>query len=455
MKTHNILASLIAAILTPLLSPSAHGAVSAEEAAKLKSTLTPLGGERAGNKDGTIPAWDGGYTKVSPGHKAGDARPDPFAAEKPLYSINAKNMAQYGDKLSDGVKALMTKYPDYRVDVYATHRTAAAPQWVYDNTFKNATQAKLVDAGQGTEGAYGGIPFPLPKDGYEVIQNHRMAWVGYSMVSSSSAWVVTADGKRSLASAGLQRILRPYYDSKGNLETFKGYYNYGKFYATDPGSKAGESIMEHASVNNQTARGLWQYLVGQRRVRKGPSVAYDTPDAVTSGLGLVDEAFMLFGPLDKHELKLVGKREMYVPYNNNRAAGAKIADLLTPKMLNPSLMRWELHRVWEIEATLSQGKRHVVPKRKYYVDEDTWQIIAFDGWDASGELVRTNYSLTLLAPDLPALVAYSHWGGYDLRTGAYYINMASNELPTQFKAMSPPFTPADFSPDSLANEGAR
>lgn len=455
MKTPNILASLLAVLAIPLLTPTAHGAVSADDAAKLKTTLTPLGAERAANKDGTIPAWDGGYTKVPPGYKAGEARPDPFAADKPLYAISAKNVAQYADKLSDGVKALMKKYPDYHIDVYPTRRSAAAPQWVYDNTFKNATRAKLVDGGHGTEGAYGGIPFPLPKDGYEVIQNHRLAWVGYSVISSSGAWVVTADGKRSLASAGPERILRPYYDPKGSLEGFKGYYSYAKFYATDPGSRAGESIMEHAAINNQTARGLWQYLVGQRRVRKGPSVAYDTPDAVTSGLGLVDEAFMMFGPVDKHEFKLVGKKEMFIPYNNNRAAGAKIADLMTPKMLNPALVRWELHRVWEVDATLAEGKRHVVPKRKYYIDEDTWQIVAIDGWDANGELVRTNYSLTLLAPDLPALVANSHWGGYDLRTGAYYINMASNELPHQYQPTTPVLTPADFSPEALANEGAR
>jgi len=451
MKTHYLLVSLV----TVLAAPLTHAAVSADDAAKLKTTLTPLGAERAGNADGSIPAWDGGMTKVPAGYKSGDPRPDPFAAEKPLYSIDAKNMSQYASKLTDGVSALMKKYPEYRIEVYPSHRSGAAPQWVYDNTFKNATRATLVDDGQGVDGAYGGIPFPIPKDGYEVIQNHRLAWTGYSIVSNSSAWVVTSDGKRSLASAGLQRIHRPYYDENGSLESFKGYYNYSKFYATDPGSKAGESIMEHASINSKTARGLWQYLVGQRRVRKGPSVAYDTPDAVTSGIGLVDEAFMLFGPLDKHELKLVGKKEMYIPYNNNRADAAKVAELMTPKTLNPSLVRWELHRVWEVEATLAQGKRHVVPKRKYYVDEDTWQIIMIDGWDANNELVRTNFTLTLLAPDIPALLGKTHWGGYDLRTGAYYLNLATNEMSIQYKQAVPPLTTSDFSPDALANEGTR
>ena len=449
MHRHTLIA-LAAAALMPL----AHAAVSADEAAKLKTTLTPLGAERAGNKDGSIPAWEGGLTKAPAGYKPGEARPDPFAGEKPLLSISAKNMAQHDAKLTDGVKALMKKYPDFRIDVYPTHRTAAAPQWVYDNTLRNATRAKLVDNGHGTENAYGGIPFPIPKDAYEIFQNHRLAWTGSYVQAPVRVWVVTADGKRAMASGGVQSFRRQYYDPEGSLEKFDGIYSLGKFAATEPGSKAGEAILAHDPLNASQPRGLWQYLVGQRRVRKAPSVAYDTPDSVTSGIGLFDEAFMLFGPIDKHELKLLGKKEVYIPYNNNRAASAKVADLVTPNTLNPGLVRWELHRVWEVEATLAAGKRHVVPKRKYYIDEDSWQIVLIDGWDAKGELWRTNYTLTLLAPDIPALIGNMVWGGYDLQTGAYYLNMASNELPAQYKPVAP-IPKAFFSPEELANEGTR
>ena len=207
-------------------------------------------------------------------------------------------------------------------------------------------------------------------------------------------------------------------------------------------------------VSEAAPRGLWQYLVGQRRVRKAPSVAYDTPDSVTSGIGLFDEAFTLFGPIDKYELKLIGKKEMYIPYNNNRAASAKVEDLVTPNTLNPAQVRWELHRVWEVEATLAAGKRHVVPKRKYYIDEDSWQIALFDGWDAKGQLWRTNYALMLTLPDVPAVSNFVLWGGYDLQNGSYYLNMASNELPKQYEIV-PPIPRSFFSPESLANEGSR
>lgn len=446
---HTLLLATLLAATWPALA-----AVSAEEAARLKTTLTPVGAEKAGNSAGTIPAWDGGLSKAAPGYRNGDARPDPFAADKPVLTISAKNMAQHADKLTDGVQALMKKYPDFRIDVYPTRRSAAAPQFVYDNTFANATRAKTVDKGHGLQGAWGGIPFPIPKDGYEAIWNHRLSWKGGNFAMPVRVWLVTSDGKRTMASGGVQTLRQAYYDKDGSLEKFDGYHQFGKFVANAPGSKAGEAILAHDGINESVPRGLWQYLVGQRRVRKAPSVAYDTPDSVTSGIGLFDEAFNLFGPIDKHELKLVGKKEIYIPYNNNRAAAAKVDELVTPNTLNPAQVRWELHRVWEVEATLAAGKRHVVPKRKYYIDEDSWQIVLFDGWDAKGQLWRTNYSLMLTAPDIPAVTGFVMWGGYDLQTGAYYLNMASNELPKQYEVVAP-IPRSFFSPESLASEGGR
>jgi len=433
---------------------TAQAAVSADEAAKLKTTLTPMGAEKAGNKDGSIPPWEGGMAKATPGYKNGDTRPDLFPGEKPTLSISAKNMAPYADKLSDGVQALMKKYPDFHIEVYPTHRTAAAPQSVYDNSFKNATRAKTTEGGYGMEGAFGGVPFPIAKDGYEAMWNQRTAWRGGNFITPMRVWVVTADGRRAMVSGGMETLSQPFYAKDSSVEKFDGYYQLGKFVANAPGSKAGEAILALDGVSDAAPRGLWQYLVGQRRVRKAPSVAYDTPDSVTSGIGLFDEAFTLFGPIDKHELKLVGKKEMYIPYNNNRAATAKVEDLVTPNTLNPAQVRWELHRVWEVEATLAAGKRHVVPKRKYYIDEDSWQTALFDGWDAKGQLWRTNFALMLTMPDVPAVTNFVLWGGYDLQNGSYYLNMATNELPKQYE-IQPTIARNVFSAESLSSEGAR
>jgi len=433
---------------------TATAGVTAEEAALLKTTLTPFGAERAGNTEGTIPAWDGGYTTVPEGYVNGEHRADPFPDEKPLYSITGKNMDQYKDKLSYGVQTLLEKYPDFRLDVYPTHRTAAAPQRVYDNTFKNATRAQLTESGFGVTGAFGGIPFPIVKSGYEAMMNHRLAWHGESAQTLEKTMVVTPDGKQVMATEGIQSFSWPYYYQDGSPETYDGIYQYGSLINTAPPFKAGEAILVHEISDESKPRGIWQYLVGQRRVRRAPSVAYDTPDFVTSGIGFFDEAFMLFGPNDHHTYKLVGKKEMYILYNNNRAASTKFEDLLMPHFMNPDYVRWELHRVYVVEANLAEGKRHVVPKRIFYIDEDTWQIIMSDGWDANGDIWRWSYTLTLLAPDVPCVTSVMNWGTFNLQTGSYFYNENANESEYQFKVM-PRFKDSYFSPNQLANRGAR
>lgn len=452
-----IRSTLVPAALFLTLAASvstAFSAATAEEAAKLKTTLTPLGAEKAGNKEGTIPEWTGGFTQAPAGYKHGAPRPDFFAGDKPTFSITGKNVDQYADKLSDTTKALLKKYPDYRLDIYPTHRSAAAPQWVYDNTFKNATRAKTAQGGDTVEGAFGGIPFPIPKDGYEVMWNHRMSWSGENAYSPFSTWIVTSQGNRILASKYEEWFTNPYYYKDKSLDGFDGFYIKNKLLTREPASKAGEGLLNWQYVDSDKSA-VWQYLVGQRRVRRSPSISYDTPNFITSGIGFFDEGFGVYGPLNRHDLKLVGKQEMFVPYNNNKAATATAEQLVTPKFLNPDFVRWELHRVWVVEATLREGKRHVVPKRRYYVDEDSWNILLSDGWDAKGQLWRGYYSLTLLAPEIPALLGnILNWGGYNVQTGEYYLSVATNGSPVQYE-LTDRKPDASYGPESLANEGSR
>ncbi len=138
---------MTSAVLTVMAATPVMSSVSPEEAAKLKTTLTPLGAEREGNADGSIPGWNGGFTTVPPGYKSGDPRPDFFAGEKPVVQITKANMAKYADKLTEGDQILLNKYASYRIDVYPTHRTASAPQWVYDDTLENAQHATITNDG--------------------------------------------------------------------------------------------------------------------------------------------------------------------------------------------------------------------------------------------------------------------------------------------------------------------
>lgn len=398
----NTLCAAIVALLT--VSGSALAAVSADEAAKLKSTLTPLGAERAGNKEGTIPAWDGKKT-VAATPKAGDIPTNPFPGEKPLLQITAKNMAQHADKLSEGTKALFAKYPDsFRIDVYPTHRTAVAPQYVYDNTMKNATNCKTKADGNSVEGCYGGIPFPIPKAGAEAIWNYLLRIEAEATEASFKNILVTSDGNRTLATHNEQVNQYPYYYKDGSVDKWSGEYFLQRFATIAPPFKAGESLVIRDSVDAATPRQTWQYLVGQRRVRRAPTVAYDTPDFVSSGANYFDEVMGIMGHPDRYQWKLVGKKEMYIPYNANTLVTSKEEEFFTKAHTNPDKTRWELHRVWEVEATVAPGKRHAVPKRRYYLDEDTWLLVLMDGYDSQGKLWRTTQGFPYVVPSIPAVV---------------------------------------------------
>jgi hypothetical protein len=398
----NILYSAIFALMAT--ATGALAAVTADEAAALKSTLTPLGGEKAGNKDGSIPAWDGEVMATS-GKKVGDVPVQLFAGEKTVVQISSKNMDQYADKLSDGTKALLKKYPDtFRVDVYPTHRTAVAPQYVYDNTFKNATNCKTKANGNSMEGCFGGIPFPIPKTGNEVIWNHQLRVEAEMNQASFKNIVATSDGSRTLATQNDIYDQYPSYYKDGSAEKWSGEYWLMRFNTNAPPFKSGEGLVFRDSIDVSQPRAAWQYLVGQRRVRRAPTVSYDTPDFVASGANYFDEVQAFMGAVDRFNWKIIGKKEIYIPYNANGFVTASENDAFAKNHMNPDKVRWELHRVWEVEATVAAGKRHAVPKRHYYFDEDTWAISLIDGYDAEGKLWRTTQSYPFYVPAIPAVV---------------------------------------------------
>jgi len=401
MKKNNIvfaIASVLAVAATP-----AFAAVSADEAQALKSDLTPVGAERAGNADGTIPEWNGGITDAIPGKHLGDIPGSLFADEAPLYKVTKANMAEYEELLSEGVKALLNKYPDtFYLNVYPTHRTAAHPQSVYDSAFANATRCETVAGGYSLEGCAGGTPFPIPKAGVEVMWNFLLRTEAPSIEYSFKNIVGNSDGSHTLATRNDISFQYPQFYEGVTPDSWSGEYAMFRFNTLEPPFKAGESLVIRDSIDQDNPRQAWQYLLGQRRVRQAPTVSYDTPDFVASGANYFDEVQGFFGALDRFEWKLVGKREMLIPYNNNNFIGASVDDAYMDYHANPELVRWELHRVWEVEATVAQGKRHAVPKRTYFLDEDSWLIALVDGYDSEGNLWRASMTTPFVVPAIPA-----------------------------------------------------
>ena len=175
--THTLIAAAVTAAFTA--SP-AFAKLTDAEVARLGKDLTPLGGEMAGNKDGSIPAYTGGLTKPPACFKPGVDYCDPYSDEKPLFVITAANAEQYKDKLAPGAIALLKKYPTFKMPVYATHRTAAVPAAVADNVKKEATKIELNGFGLANRDQ-STTPFPIPKNGLEAIWNHNIRYLGGSL----------------------------------------------------------------------------------------------------------------------------------------------------------------------------------------------------------------------------------------------------------------------------------
>lgn len=444
-----------AAILTlcgVLLSDLSFAAVTPQEAAALKTTLTPLGAEKAGNASGTIPAWSGGVAyKPDP---SSVRVPNLFAGDKPVLSISAKNMAQYADKLSAGQKAMLTKYPDYRMDVYATQRTAAAPDWVYENTFKNATRSKIAEDGYKIEEAYGGTPFPLAKSGVEAMWNALLSWQGQANETRFNVWVTTNNGKRFLAGDNGLQFQQPYYFKNGPLKDYKQEYSLLRIRTDGPPQHAGEAALFRDPIDQiGVGRQAWAYLAGQRRTRKLPIASYDIPSPFNAGVINYDEVYLFYGPMDRYTWKLVGKKELYVPYNTNQFYQARKDDeALSERFMNPDHVRWELHRVWEVEATLAAGRRHVLPKRTFYLDEDTWIPLLADSVDGREQLKKTALFMPFAAPHVPAVVPLT-FTTYDLQTGEW-VTQTYNEKSSQIQ-FKEPWPDIYFTPDALTGAGVR
>lgn len=429
-----------------------HAAVSEQEAKQLGTTLTTVGAEKAGNADGTIPAYTGGLNTAPAGFdKATGVRPDPFANEKPLFSINANNVDTYSDKLTEGTKALVKKLPGFRVDVYPTHRTVGFPQFVQDNTLKNATSATLTNNNETLQGAHAGVPFPIPKTGIEVMFNHLARYQGLAWIAPKyGAYNVDAAGKLVTSTLGRWTYEMPYYDTSktgDDIVMTRARANY-----SGPARRAGEAVMTFDYTATERGRKAFQYLPGQRRVRLAPDLAYDTPNASTSGMSTIDDINLFNGRMDRFDWKLAGKKEMYVPYNAYRFAYAESPEqVFGAKFINPDLVRWERHRVWVVEATLKPGMRHIYSKRTFYIDEDSWTAVAVDQYDGRGQLWRPGFSYIHQMYD--AVATNSTAGHYDLIAGTYYINVWPGKAGVQ--VMDKLSADNGWTSDSLAGAGVR
>ncbi|MNZ61720.1 hypothetical protein D3C78_798210 [compost metagenome] len=416
---------------------NAYAAVSTEEASALGNSLTPFGAIKAGNAEGTIPEYVGPVAgmKVASALTGRVELSDPFSDEKPILRIDASNMAEHKDKLSEGVIKLLETRPGYYLNVYPSHRTASYTDEVLQQTAKNATGCNLLDNGDAIDSACrGGMPFPIPKTGKEVMWNKLTAWQGLATQADNWTFLMTPSG--SLVETTLSVSYRdfPYYDKETSMPHV---YARLRGDVAGPARQAGSATLYWDYLNataEGNSRSAWSYTPGQRRVRAAPSASYDTPQASAGGGLFSDEIYLFSGKMDRWDMKLVGKQEMYIPYNAFKIAGnhcdRKMA-FQDKNFFNPECERWELHRVWVVEATVKDGKRHSHSKRRYYLDEDAYLSGVSESWDQGGSLERLGISHSIPVPErklsLQQMVMF-----YDFNKAGYYVSQFPDGKDAQY-----------------------
>ncbi len=443
-----------------LAAAVARPAVSEQEAAKLGAQLTPMGAEKAGNADGSIPEWNGGIKSAAeagfPNYRPGQHHPDPYASDKPLFTITPANMAQYAGKLTEGHKKLLETYKGtYKMVVYPTHRSAAFPQRIYDATKRIATTAKLTGGGNGVTGAIEGIPFPIPSEGVEVFWNHVLRYRADAGARAFGQAPVTANGSYTLVKFKDEFLFQ--YMNPGVTEaSLDNVIIYFIQETVAPARLAGEILLVHETLDqSKENRRAWVYNPGQRRVRRAPNVAFDNPGTNSDNLRTSDQYDMYNGSPQRYTWKLVGKKEMFVPYNSYKLNSntVKYSDLLKKNHINQDYARYELHRVWVVDSQLKPGTSHLYSRRTLYVDEDSWQILAVDCYDRRGQLYRVQEGHVINYYEVPNL-----WTTLelvmDLSNGRYLALGLQNEEPRSYD-FTIKRTVADYQPNALQRRGVR
>ncbi|MCB1656210.1 MAG: DUF1329 domain-containing protein [Pseudomonadales bacterium] len=432
MKTNKKNMALTLSLLAGLTaSCTAFSKVTPEEAAQLGKNLTCLGAERAGNAAGSIPAFTGEYVDQVPGWNhilySGDQPVDPFKDEVPVLVLTSSNYKEHAANLTEGQKVLFEKYPDsYKMNIYAGKRIFGVPDYVCQHAQWNALNAELVNDGMGIKGL-GQVPFPIPKSGLELLWNHMLIAGPWTQDITRSNASVLPNGSIGWGKTRL-RGLSPA-NNPNELPVSEGVRAFSWNFTMQPQRDAGVSTVSQDYYDwSKQGRLAWSYNPGTRRVRQLPGFGFDQPMIGTNGTMVVDDDRLFNGSPERYEWKNLGKKEIYIPVNAFRvnSGAVKYSDLLTPSHPDPDYLRFELRRVWVLEANLKEGYRHLYSKRVIYLDEDTWAGTLADNYDARGKIWKHAMMNYFQHPDAKLAISGVQFF-YDLSSRQYTAYGLTNE----------------------------
>ena len=293
------------------------------------------------------------------------------------------------------------------------------------------------------------MPFPIPKTGQEAIQNHMVRYLGGGFDRNYHWFPVRGNGESYKVGFREFRVWDQNFDRHVDNRQFSflGFF-------TNPPTLEGTIYLVHEPVDQvKESRQAWIYNAGQRRVRRAPDLAYDNVSDGTEGMRVTDQYDGYNGALDRYDWKLIGKRELFVPYNTYEMGDKKLkyTDIVLKGTVNPTHMRYELHRVWIVEAVLKAGQSHIYAKRTFYLDEDSWAVLMEETYTGRGDLWRVALHGQIQYYDVP-FPGYRFGMVHDLDTGGYIVGGLDNELKTVVK-FNAKGKILDFNSDALRRDG--
>ena len=386
------------------------------------------------------------YVKDFLSYKVPGKAPEYFM--KPLYVITRSNMAQYDRVLSEGHKAMFKTYPDYKMVVFPTVRNAFFPEAVLKATVANATRASLTGSDD-VSGAELGFPFPIPKSGAEPLWNHKLKFRGSAVRRYNNQAIVKPDGTYKISKL-VEDVKFKYANLKEPPSAEKSkIFAYYMQDVLEPPRVAGQvTLVQETAGGAGFTRIAYLYSPGLGRVNRAPDVGYDNPSIGSDGEQFNDQIDVFNGAQDRYDWKLLGKREILIPYNSwvINSPTFRYKDIIRPGHINQDLARYELHRVWVVEATLRAGQRHRFGKRRFYLDEDSWSVAIVDCYDNRGEMWKVQEAHLLTVPFIPTVSGIPETI-YDLQSKRYFVTTMTNEdAITDFEIT---YTDDYFSPASL------
>ena len=422
------------------------------------SNQTPIGAEKDANQEGTIPEWTGGLTEPPEGYSEGEYHVDPFRDDEVKFTISAKNLDDHRAKLTDLQTALLKRYPEkFVVNVFPTRRSCAYPESIYEATAKNARTAKVIEQGYGFSGASVGFPFPEPKDAFEVLFNHEASYFGLKYSAKTSGGTMNPDGTFT-RTVRRDRRLAFYHQPDYSAAELDNRYFVWRAEWSDPPLAKGQAFSATNTINQvKQPRFGFMWNPDTQRVITAPYSAYSytAPMMTSQGMRISDDMFLFNGAPDQYDWKLVGKKEIYIPYNSYAATSSnlKLNDLLQPGFLNPEHIRYELHRVWVIEGDLKPGKSHKFAKRTLYFDEDSWIAVASDLFDQNNVLTHGQFGFIKNYYEHPACIQ-DFDVLYELGSGRYNVDNLKLEYgPANLN--DPDVTSRTFGSAALRRSGSR